>query len=702
MPKEIIVNADERQTRIAIVQDGDLVELYIEDPEHKRTIGNIVLGRVRKVMPSIRAAFVDIGQESDAFLHFSDVGENLPVILDFLSANPPRVESVKLPPAEQGGGARGGRRGKRRRPKGAKKGGQGGDGQENASGGSGKRRGRSNAQKRKGRRKAQKRFSKKGGPPPEETLKRGQTVMVKIVKEPIANKGSRISTDISLAGRFLVLMPLSNFVAVSKKIAKHKERRRLKALAQSLLPEGFGAIVRTVAEGRDAKALDTDLKLLLDRWNRLEKRLESKPRAPVVLHEDVDMVSSIIRDLFSDEYDRIVIDDRHVHQGIRSYVQSVAPQMADRVEHYGGKKPVFEAENIRLSVERAFERRVELPTGGYLFIERTEAMHVIDVNSGRSGKGMSQEQNSLKVNLEAARVAARQIRLRDLGGIIVVDFIDLRSSKNRKKVYDELKGEFAKDRAVTKLLPMSDFGLMQITRQRLRPSITTTFSVNGIPADGDEDAEKNGSEAPRSAHESEVRRLRHQVERLERQAAEHRRAQEQQAAAAAKQKQPPPPAASGEAGEKASEEIERLKNKVRHMSDAVQTARQEAASARQNARPQERSAPQDEAPVPPAPEKIVEAIEAWVGAYRADGGRRAVTLCVHPFTAAYLNRSLPNYPTRWFMRHLVRVRVEPMADLSPLAYRFLDSRSGEDLTARHGPDASSGQDDAPRRRAAAS
>ncbi len=664
MSKEIVVNVEERQTRIAIVEDGDLVELYIEDPEHKRTIGNIMLGRIRKVMPSIRAAFVDIGQDSDAFLHFSDVSDNVTSILDFLHASPPRVEDVELPAADEGKKTSG----KRRKPSGSKKGGGGGK--------KGQRRGTSNVKERGKRRSAQKKYHRRSGPRPEAVLKQGQTLLVKVSKEPIANKGSRISTDISLAGRFLVLVPLSSFVAVSKKISSSKERRRLHALAESLLPKGFAVIVRTVAEGRDAKSLDTDLKLLLERWRRLESKLKSKPPAPLLLHEDVDMVSSIIRDLFSSDYDRILIDDQRLYRSIRGYVQAVAPQRADCVQHYTGKKPVFEAEGIRLGAERAFERRIDLAPGGYLFIERTEAMHVVDVNSGRSGRGMTQEQNSLRCNLESARAIARQIRLRDLGGIIVVDFIDLRHDKNRKKVYDEIQKEFKKDRAVTKVLPMSDFGLVQITRQRLRPSITTTFgSANGSGEDRDE-----------------VARLREQVRLLEQQQRDLKSAGRRNGSGSSGSASRSGSSAHAGNG-KHEEELERLRNKVRHMREAVDSARKEAraardtaASARKQAEKQAKKQSEQPADLPPA-EALVERLEQWVAGYEQRGAARAVTLRVHPFTAAYLHRSLPSHPTRWFMRHLVRVRVEADEAVAPLAFRFVDGRTGEALAEEAAPPA---------------
>jgi ribonuclease G len=636
MSKEIVVNVADEQTRIAIVEDGKLAELYIENAENKRTIGNIYLGRIRKVMPSIQAAFVDIGQEQDAFLHFSDVSDNLPYLVQFLDQNGPKVEKVDLPD----------------------------DGIDN-------------------------------NVNPANQLNRGQPLLVQITKEPISDKGSRISTDLSLAGRFLVLVPLQNYIAVSRKITDQKERRRLKALAGSLVPEGFGVIVRTVAEGRDAKSLDKDLKLLMERWRRIEKALGEDPSPPRLIHEDVDMASSIIRDQFSDEYDRILVDSPSLYHSIRSYVKAVAPKMVDCVALHEGDDPVFEAAGIQRGADRAFKDRVELPSGGYLFIERTEAMHVVDVNSGRSGHGMSQAENSLNVNLEAARVIARQIRLRDLGGIIVVDFIDLRSDKDKKKVYDELKKGFKDDRAVTKVLPMSDFGLVEITRQRLRPSITTTFSsANGAASgdgEGDGDARLQKAEREIQRLEQKVRARDRELEKLKEEGGD----------------------------ETAGEDVERLRQEIERLKKEAAQAREQADKARKRAREEARKAEQqaearkraeadareadggggretadreadretagrkEQSPVPrgdgggaPA-EAVVREIEEWIADHRQK--RRTVTLQVHPFTAAFLNRPVPSHPTRWFMDHLVRVHVEPDDSLSPLAYRFVDSRSGDEL-----------------------
>ncbi|MCS3635008.1 Rne/Rng family ribonuclease [Salinibacter ruber] len=586
MSKEIVFNVGNEQTRIAIVEDGKLVELYIENAEHKRTIGNLYLGQIRKVMPSIQAAFVDIGQEQDAFLHFSDLSDNLPYLLDFLGLEAPTVEAIDVP-------------------------------------------------------KGKKDWDKR----PSDLLNRGQTILVQVTKEPISNKGSRISTDISLAGRFLVLVPLQNYVAVSRKITDDEERRRLESLASSLVPDGVGVIVRTVAQDRDAKSLDKDMKLLMERWRRVEKRLKDKPSPPELVHEDVDMASSIVRDEFSEEYDRILVDHEGLYSSIQSYVRAVGPQLVDRVELHEGDQPVFESVGIQNGADRAFKDRVELPSGGYLFIEKTEAMHVVDVNSGRSGKGKSQAENSLNVNLEAARVIARQIRLRDLGGIIVVDFIDLRDEDDKKKVYDEVKKGFEEDRAVTKVLPMSDFGLVEITRQRLRPSITTTFSsANGTPSDDGDDG----------ADPEELRQAERKIQSLEKEVEKREREVKRLKAE----------------DDTPDEEVTALRQKIQALEDKLEAARAQQTAENATPRPSSSDGSAASAEGDAAPDELVEDIEQWLVAH--SDTHRAVTLRVHPFVAAFLRRPVPTYATRWFMEHLVRVHVEADTEVPPHTFQVTD------------------------------
>ncbi|MCS7082087.1 MAG: Rne/Rng family ribonuclease [Bacteroidetes bacterium] len=409
MQKEIIIHATQDQTRVALVENGELVELFVESPQNVRTVGDIHVGRVRRVMPGLRAAFIDIGKSQDAFLHFSDI---TPTLLDFLRllGQDPQP-NPRLYPEKNGASA-----------------------------------------------------------PLWTYLREAQPIAVQIMKEPIGRKGPRVSTDISLPGRFFVLMPFTDLVAVSKKITAYRERRRLQALARSLLPPGFGVIVRTVSEGKDARALDQDLQNLLRTWRQIEARMRSAT-PPERVYEDASMVSSVIRDLFTEDFDRILVDEAELYRQIKAYVRQVAPHMEGCVQLYRGRKPIFDYAGIQRAVASVFSRRVELPSGGHIVIEHTEAMHVIDVNSGPYAPKRDQEENALQTNLEAAREIARQLRLRDLGGIIVVDFIDLRDERNRKKVYEELKKEFTKDRAKTSVLPMSEFGLVQITRQRVRPGL---------------------------------------------------------------------------------------------------------------------------------------------------------------------------------------------------------------------------------------
>ena len=445
-------------------------------------------------------------------------------------------------------------------------------------------------------------------------------MIVKITKEAISTKGPRVSTDLSLAGRFLVLVPAADYVAVSKKIESAKERRRLRTLATSLKPEGFGVIVRTVADGRDAKSLDTDLRLLIDKWRKIQQKLDETPEPPVLLYQDVNMVSSVIRDLFSEDYDRILVDDPKVFKNVQAYVKAVAPAMADKVELHNGRSPVFRSLGIEKQVEEAFSKRVNMKGGGYLYIETTEAMHVVDVNSGRAGRGKSQKQNLIDVNVEAAREVAKQLRLRDLGGIIVVDFIDLRYDRDRKKVTDALKEAFKRDRAVTKLLPMSDFGLVQITRQRLRPSITTKATDdNGEPLDP--------AEAVAAAGAGEIRR--------QGQTAPVAEAEPPQAAA--------PPAAPERPAVAPEDATPRaLSGRLRGWLDHYRQTVDER--------------------------------------YK----RRPIVVRVHPLFGAYLRRGFPSPLTRWrlALRGITFV-LEEDATVDPLLFDVRDQKSGRSLLKKY-------------------
>ncbi|MCC5925419.1 MAG: Rne/Rng family ribonuclease [Bacteroidetes bacterium] len=432
MKNQIIIHAAGKQTRIALLENNELAQLFIESPENQRTVGDIYVAEVRKVMGGIRAAFIDMNTPKDAFLHYSDLGEHLDDYLVMLNGQ----DSVPQDAV------------KRLREYRDKK-----DDSQNTKNGT-------NAEEQ----------NLLGN-----LLKPGHKVLVQIVKEPIGSKGPRVSTNISIAGRFLVLIPMGDYVAVSKRIRSYKERRQLRQTVSDILPEGFGVIVRTVAEGVDQKLIEQDLNDVLEKWNNIVKNLQgAKP--PTLLHRDLDMTESLVRDLFAKDFDRILVDDSKMHKTLKHYVSKIAPNMLPNIELYKGRNHIFDHMNIMQDVESVFSPRVKMPSGGYLIFEQTEAMYVVDVNSGRYAAKKAQEDNSLKTNLESAREIAKQLRLRDIGGIIVVDFIDLRDDVNRKKVYDELKKEFRKDRAKTNVLPMSDFGLVQITRQRIRPSVVKSVS----------------------------------------------------------------------------------------------------------------------------------------------------------------------------------------------------------------------------------
>jgi ribonuclease G len=424
MKNQIIIHASGKQTRIALLENGELAQLFIESDENQRTVGNIYLAKVHKVMSGIRAAFIDMGTPKDAFLHFSDAGDHLKEYVQMLNGRDAIDKNVREELKKTNFNKI------------------------------------SNYEKQTwaGR-----------------ILNPGQKLLVQIVKEPIGTKGPRISTDITVAGRFLVLIPMGDYIAVSRKINNYKERRRLKSVVGSMVPDGFGVIIRTVAQGKDEKAIEDDMRDVLKKWERILERLETA-KPPALLYKDLDMTESLVRDLFAKQYDRVLVDDPKMHKKIKSYVSQIAPQMIPNVELYKGREHIFDFMKIAKDVDSIFSPRVRMPSGGYLIFEQTEAMYVVDVNSGPYAAKEKQEDNSLKTNLEASREIAKQLRLRDIGGIIVVDFIDLRSDKNRKKIYDELKKEFKKDPAKTNVIGMSDFGLVQITRQRIRPSVVNSVS----------------------------------------------------------------------------------------------------------------------------------------------------------------------------------------------------------------------------------
>lgn len=419
MVKEIIINSTSTQTRVAITEDGNLVDFFVDYPENRRTVGDIYLGRVARVLPGIRAAFIDIGMKHDAFLHFSDIGDRTKQLQEMIGEEHADVEVDDEAPREKNIVQPSGRNGSNR---------------------------------------------------PIPKLRKGQDILVQITKEPVANKGVRVTSSISLPGRFCVLLPFDNKIGVSKKITDYREKKRLRYIARGIIPENYGLIIRTVAQQQSEEALRDDLKLLMKTWSGIESSAKTE-EPPSIIYQDLNTTVSVIRDLFNSDVSKVFIDSKKLYKQINNYLDVVQPELAEKVEPYRSLDGIFDDFKVEEQIKTLMGRKVNLPSGGYIIIEHTEAMVVIDVNSGRYARSKEQEQNSLKTDLEAAREIVRQLKLRDIGGIIVVDFIDLEEDKNRKKVYDELKKEFRKDRAKVAILPMTDFGLIQITRQRIRQNI---------------------------------------------------------------------------------------------------------------------------------------------------------------------------------------------------------------------------------------
>lgn len=454
MNKQLLMNKIGDEIQVALVEEGRLAELTIERPESRRSIGDIYLGRVHKVVEGLKAAFVDIGQKSDGFLHFSDVGT---------TSEDYRALIEDDDDDENGGGD------------------DAEDG-DDAVPAAGSAEGAGSVHSAR----AQQRTAGKKAPATEEEkaakrqsytqmiagkLKPNDSILVQVIKEPISNKGSRLTSDITIAGRFMVLLPFGGGqVAVSRRVVVRKERARLKKLVRSMLPEGFGAIIRTVAEHQEESLLKQDLEKLLAKWVQIEEKLKDATPPQLIFKEDT-IISSVLRDSLTSDVTEIVANSPGIYKETLNYIQWAAPEMEKNVSLYQGKLPLFEGYNIAKDVESIFSRKVWLKSGGYIIIEHTEAMVVVDVNSGRYAAKREQEENSLKTNLEAAREIVRQLRLRDIGGIIVVDFIDMLDQKNAKKVYDSMRTELRNDRAKSNILPMSDFGIMQITRERIRPSL---------------------------------------------------------------------------------------------------------------------------------------------------------------------------------------------------------------------------------------
>ena len=415
MNSELVVDVKPSEISIALLEDKRLVELHQEGREEQFSVGNIYLGKVKKIMPGLNAAFVDVGYEKDAFLHYLDLGSNFNTLFNFTTQvlsdrkKAPAMQKAKqLPEIEKNGTIT-------------------------------------------------------------DLLSQGQDILVQVAKEPISTKGPRLTAELSIAGRHLVLIPFADKVSVSQKIKTEEERLRLKQLVQSIKPKGFGVIIRTVAEDKKVAELDNELKILVKHWEETVVNTQRSKGISLIL-EEMSRTGGIIRDLFNPNFKHIHINDPAVFAEVRDYVNLIAPERKNIVKLYKNEQPVFDAFNITKQLKSAFGKTVSFKNGAYLIIEHTEALHVIDVNSGnRSKVGNGQESNAFEVNLAAADEIARQFRLRDMGGIIVIDFIDMQDADHRQKLFERMRDAMASDRAKHNILPVSKFGLLQITRQRVRP-----------------------------------------------------------------------------------------------------------------------------------------------------------------------------------------------------------------------------------------
>ena len=422
MNKELIINTTPQGVEIALLEDKKLVELHNEKADANFGVGDLYLGKVKKLIPGLNAAFIDVGFEKDAFLHYTDLSPFAKSILKFTQIS--MFEKSET----------------------------------------------SND------------FSKFVVEP--EIVKTGKinevlagkpNILVQILKEPIAAKGPRLSCEISLPGRFVVLTPFNDIVAVSKKIHSSDERKRLQKIVESIKEKNFGVIVRTAAEGKNTTELHEDLTALVQTWKSIQKNLKGAIAPAKILSEQT-KATSMLRDLLTEDFNRIVVNDQNIYNDTRKYIQKIAPEKIDIVTHFSNGVAIFDHFGITKQVKSAFGKTVNLQSGAYLIIEHTEALHVIDVNSGYKSVSNNQEENALQTNLEAAEEIARQLRLRDIGGIIVVDFIDMKLPDNKKRLQDAMDGFMRTDRAKHAVLPISKFGLMQITRQRMKPEMNINTS----------------------------------------------------------------------------------------------------------------------------------------------------------------------------------------------------------------------------------
>lgn len=423
MNKELIINSSSSGVEIALLENKKLVELQKERNDAHFAVGDLYLGKVKKLIPGLNAAFVDVGFEKDAFLHYTDLSPYAKSILKFTRM---AINQGNEGPVLD--------------------------------------------------------FSKFGIEP--EIIKTGKInevlngkppVLVQILKEPIAAKGPRLSCELSLPGRFVVVTPFNDIVAVSKKIHSSEERKRLHKIIEAIKPKNFGVIIRTAAEGKSTAELHQDLVALIKRWESIQQNLKGAV-PPCKIMGEQSKTTSVLRDLLNEDFNKVIVNDKSLYKESRSYIERIAPEKSDIVALYNSGVPLFDHYGITKQVKSAFGKTVNLPSGAYLIIEKTEALHVIDVNSGYKSVSNNQEENAVQTNLEAAEEIARQLRLRDLGGIIVVDFIDMKLPENRRKLQDAMDELMKQDRAKHAILAISKFGLMQITRQRMKPEVAINTS----------------------------------------------------------------------------------------------------------------------------------------------------------------------------------------------------------------------------------
>ncbi len=434
MVRRILINATASHLRIAITEDGKLAELFTETPDTEHHVGNIYLGRVTKIVQGMNAAFIDIGLEQDAFLHFSDVDSTM----EGMSTDDDDDDDRPVVPTVEAADVA-------------------------------LRTSRANPKKKLPT------FHTKRSGEVTINLQAKQMVVVQVTREAYHQKGVRVTTKVGLTGRNVVLLPFEANVGVSRKIFSVKERKRLRAIAREILPEGMGCIIRTAAAGLESDDVRRDFSSLLEDWQEMEREIRNA-KGPMLLKQEASVAHSVIRDLFKDDVSQVVVDDRKLFRDLKTYVQRTAPHLNDKLEFFADTRPLFDVFGIERAIHLTHSRRVPLPSGGSLIIDHTEAMVVIDVNSGRASNERTQEANAVKTNFEAMKEVAKQLRLRDIGGMVLVDFIDMQQEENRRKLLNEMKRETARDRAKTIVYPITQLGIMQITRQRVRQSMAERTS----------------------------------------------------------------------------------------------------------------------------------------------------------------------------------------------------------------------------------